>query len=205
MFSHRTRVHTCVALSALSVAATATQAQQSASTQEVHNLAPVEVSATRETADGPVIGYRATRSATATRTDTPIEDVPRSISVISAEVMEDIGEERIDRALDFAGGVTRGNNFGGIDMTTTNVRGFDTGSQYRNGMASAGNNRGFRSAPDSANIERVEVLKGPASGLLGVASQAVSSMLSPKPHSLKNLCAEKSAPRGGIVTAAPWM
>jgi len=130
-------------------------------------LEPVRVIGAQERADGPVYGYRATRSSTATRTDTPVEDIPRSISIIPAEVMEDLGAERMDRALDFAGGVTRGNNFGGIDMSSTNLRGFNTSSQYRNGMPVAGSNRGFRSSPDAANIERVEVLKGPASGLFG--------------------------------------
>jgi len=130
-------------------------------------LPAVEVSASRESADGPVIGYRATRSATVTRTDTSVEDIPRAISIVPAEVLRDVGEERIDRALDFAAGVARGNDFGGINMSTTNIRGFATGAQYRNGMGMAGNNRGSISAPDAANIERVEVLKGPASGLFG--------------------------------------
>jgi len=130
-------------------------------------LAPIHVTTTPETADGPVSGYRATRSATATRTDTAIADIPRSISVIPAEVINDLGAERIDRALDFAGGVTRGANFGGLNVPDMNLRGFTTSSLYRNGMAISGGNRGFIPAPDASNIERVEVLKGPASGLFG--------------------------------------
>jgi len=130
-------------------------------------LAPINVTALPETADGPVDGYRATRSATTTRTDTPIADIPRSISVIPAEVINDLGNERIDRALDFAGGVTRGANFGGLNVPDMNLRGFTTSSLYRNGMAVSGGNRGFIPAPDASNIERVEVLKGPASGLFG--------------------------------------
>jgi len=196
MLSSHTYIHPSTVLFALSVCTSAVQAQ-TVSGGEIRSLAPVEVSASRETADGPVIGYRATRSATATRTDTPIEDIPRSISVISAEVMEDIGEERIDRALDFAGGVTRGNNFGGIDMAGTNLRGFNTGSQYRNGMATAGNNRGFRATPDSANIERVEVLKGPASGLFGRG----------EPGGLINVVTKTPQPEKftrGKISAARW-
>jgi len=130
-------------------------------------LAPITVTATEETADGPVNGYRANRSATATRTDTAIADIPRSISVIPAEVIDDLGAERIDRALDFAGGVTRGANFGGLNVPDVNLRGFTTSSLYRNGMAISGGNRGFIPSPDASNIERVEVLKGPASGLSG--------------------------------------
>ena len=60
-----------------------------------------------ESASGPVEGYRATRSATATRTDTDIRDTPQTIEVIPSQVLEDLGSTRIDRALDFAGGVSR--------------------------------------------------------------------------------------------------
>jgi len=84
--------------------------------------------------------------------------------VIPAEVLEDLGEERIDRALDFAAGVARNNSFGGISLSGVNVRGFNTGAIYRNGFAI---NRGDNSAPDAATIERIEVLKGPDSGLFG--------------------------------------
>jgi len=55
-----------------------------------------------ESASGPVEGYRATRSATATRTDTDIRDTPQTIEVIPSQVLEDLGSTRIDRALDFA-------------------------------------------------------------------------------------------------------
>ena len=40
--------------------------------------------ASAERADGPVQGYRATRSASATRTDTAIHETPQSISVVSS-------------------------------------------------------------------------------------------------------------------------
>src|SRR3546814_1033183 len=40
----------------------------------------VEGQAPAEFADGPVDGYRATRSATGTKTDTPLKDVPQSRS-----------------------------------------------------------------------------------------------------------------------------
>ncbi|WP_426811330.1 TonB-dependent siderophore receptor [Pseudomonas sp. WOUb67] len=117
-----------------------------------------------ERADGPVQGYRATRSATATRTDTDIRDTPQSIDVVPAQVLKDLNTTRIDRALDFAGGVSRQNNFGGLTFLNYSVRGFTTGELYKNGFAI---NRGSYSAPDAASIERIEVLKGPAASLYG--------------------------------------
>jgi len=111
-------------------------------------------------------GWRPTRQVTATRISTPLEDVPRSVSVITSEVMADLGEERIDRALDFAGGVTRGNDFGGMNISGDIGSGFTTGVMYRNGFSSG---KGTNSQPDASTIERVEVLKGPSSGLFGRA------------------------------------
>ncbi|YAF60401.1 Metal-pseudopaline receptor CntO [Pseudomonas sp. E102] len=121
-------------------------------------------STVEERADGPVQGYRATRSSTATRTDSDIRDTPQSIDVIPAQVIKDLNTTRIDRALDFAGGVSRQNNFGGLTFLNYSVRGFTTGELYRNGFAI---NRGSYSAPDTSNIERIEVLKGPAASLYG--------------------------------------
>ncbi|NNJ16222.1 TonB-dependent siderophore receptor [Pseudomonas putida CSV86] len=117
-----------------------------------------------ERADGPVQGYRATRSATATKTDTDIRDTPQAISVVPAQVLQDLNTTRIDRALDFAGGVSRQNNFGGLTFLNYSVRGFTTGELYKNGFAI---NRGSYSAPDTSTIERIEVLKGPAASLYG--------------------------------------
>ncbi|MDW9406677.1 TonB-dependent receptor, partial [Pseudomonas soli] len=109
-------------------------------------------------------GYRATRSPTATPTDTDIRDTPQSIQVVPAHVLKDLNSTRIDRALDFAGGVARQNNFGGPTFLNYSVRGFTTGELYKNGFAV---NRGSYSAPDTSSIERTEVLKGPAASLYG--------------------------------------
>ncbi len=117
-----------------------------------------------ERADGPVDGYRAARSASATRTDTPIHEIPQSISVVPAQVVQDIGATRLEDALDYAGGVERGNNFGGQGLTEFLVRGFSSQEFYRNGFAI---NRGYPNMPDAATLERIEVLRGPASMLYG--------------------------------------
>lgn len=127
-------------------------------------LADSIISAPSEQADGPVQGYRAKRSSSATRTNTPISEIPQAISVVPAQVLDDLGSSRIDRALDFAGGVSRQNNFGGLTFLNYSVRGFTTGELYRNGFAI---NRGSYSSPDASAIERLEVLKGPAAALYG--------------------------------------
>ena len=117
-----------------------------------------------ESATGPVTGYRATRSASATKTDTAVRDIPQSISVIPATVLKDLGSTSVERALEFAGGVSKQNNFGGLTLYEYSVRGFTTSEFYQDGFSA---NRGYPSTPDTANIERIEVLKGPAASLYG--------------------------------------
>ncbi|HCN44648.1 MAG TPA: TonB-dependent siderophore receptor, partial [Pseudomonas sp.] len=60
--------------------------------------------------------------------------------------------------------VGRANNFGGQGLTTVTVRGFTTGEYYRNGFPM---NRGYPNAPDSSSVERLEVIRGPATSLYG--------------------------------------
>ncbi len=137
---------------------------QQALADEVVELGAITVEAKAERADGPVVGYRATRSATATKTDTALADVPQSVSVVPAAVLEDLQSPRVERALDFAGGVSRQNDFGGLTLYEYSVRGLTTSEFYRDGFSA---NRGYMASPDAAGIERIEVLKGPASSAYG--------------------------------------
>lgn len=121
-------------------------------------------SADTERADGPVQGYKANRSASATRTDTALHEIPQSISVVPKDVLQDTGATRLQEGLDYTGGVGRANNFGGQGLTTFTVRGFTTGEFYRNGFPI---NRGYPNAPDANSVERLEVIRGPATSLYG--------------------------------------
>lgn len=127
-------------------------------------LDAISVTSDYESATGPVDGYRATRSSSATKTDTAIRDIPQSISVIPVSVLDDLGSISVERALDFAGGVSKQNNFGGLTLYEYSVRGFTTSEFYKDGFSA---NRGYPSTPDVVSIERIEVLKGPAASLYG--------------------------------------
>lgn len=117
-----------------------------------------------ETATSPIDGYRAKHSASATKTDTRIENIPQSISVVPAQVITDLNSNNIDTALDFAGGISKQNNFGGLQLNQYSIRGFATSSIYKNGFAIG---RGSYSSPDVSTIERVEIIKGPSASIYG--------------------------------------
>ena len=156
---------TLVSLCVIQAISQTTWAEQSPTDPASIELQAIDINGTfEEQAQGPVKGYRATRSASATRTDTSIHETPQSISVVSKDVVEDISATRLQDALDYAGGVGRANNFGGQGLTTFTVRGFTTGEFYRNGFPI---NRGYPNMPDANTIERLEVLRGPATMLYG--------------------------------------
>lgn len=122
-----------------------------------------------ESAYGPVDGYVATRSATGTKTDTPILEIPQAINVVTAAQVETQGARNLTQALRY----TPGLNTGGFtdrnsiaDEITS--RGFAPTPLYLDGayIPYAGSLGG---APqiDPYTLERIEVLKGPSSVLYG--------------------------------------
>ena len=108
--------------------------------------------------------YQARRSGSATKTDTPLDEVPQAVSVIPATVLDDLRSPRIEKALDYAGGVARQNDFGGLTMYEYSIRGLTTSEFYEDGFSV---NRGYMNPQDPSNVERIDVLKGPASSLYG--------------------------------------
>ncbi|AFY87401.1 TonB-dependent receptor [Chroococcidiopsis thermalis] len=106
-------------------------------------------------------GYSVPDASTATRTDTPIRDIPQSIQVIPQQVLEDQRAIRLKEALRNVSGVSEDSNFGGA-LDRFNIRGFSQNTVLRDGFRIG--EGGLR---ETANLERIEILKGPASVLYG--------------------------------------
>lgn len=124
-------------------------------------------SAPREDATGPVSGYAARRSATATKTDTPLAEVPQSISVIGAEQLRDQASPNLQEALRYTAGV-RTETYG-VDNRGDwfSLRGGSNGSTLIDGLRrpTTGYWGIIRNEPYA--FERIEVLRGPASVIAG--------------------------------------
>ncbi|MEH2392105.1 MAG: TonB-dependent siderophore receptor [Nostoc sp.] len=107
-------------------------------------------------------GYNAPDASTATKTDTPLRDIPASIQVIPQEVIRDQGATNVREAVRNVSGVTYAASYGNRTEGFT-VRGFNA-ETFLNGF------RGedfSRTQEESANIDHIEILKGPASILYG--------------------------------------
>lgn len=109
--------------------------------------------------------YNRINTTTATKTDTPIMETPVSIQTVTQQVIQDRKVTRVDKAVENVSGVYTNVGGGGLS-DTFNVRGFRSYDTYRNGMRLQGtlSTVGKR---ETANLERIEVLKGPASLLYG--------------------------------------
>jgi len=156
-------------------------------------LPPVTVEAQRqtvETAWGPARGFVAARSASATKTDTPLAETPQSISVVTREEMTTRNVRNIAEALAYTPGVRAGtmgasNGYGG---DSTSIRGFGgdgtagpSSNEYIDGMRLKGTGY-VMSGIDPFAFERVEVIKGPASVLYGQSTPGgLVNMVSKRP------------------------
>jgi iron complex outermembrane receptor protein len=138
------------------------------------SLPPADAGSTprTETATGPVKGIVATRSATGTKTDTPLIETPQSISVITADRVAQQGATTISEALGYTAGVRA--NVYGLDtrFDWLAIRGFDAylPGFFVDGMLMRNNNAWAVWKVEPYGAERIEVLKGPPSVLYGQAN-----------------------------------
>jgi catecholate siderophore receptor len=110
---------------------------------------------------GGVDGYLATKSSTATKTDTPLKDIPQSISIVTKEQAKDQGSRDLAKALTYVPGIVMGQGEGHRDAPT--IRGVSTTADFFvDGVRD--DVQYFR---DLYNIDRVEVLKGPNAMIFG--------------------------------------
>jgi iron complex outermembrane receptor protein len=132
---------------------------------------------------GHVRGYVATVAGTGTKSNTPIVQIPQSINVVTADQIRDQGAQSVSQALGYTPGVSV-SNFGALSPTDayTRIRGFRA-DQYLDGTRLPIRGDGAASyAIEPYGLERIEVLKGPASGLYGSSGPGgIINMVSKRP------------------------
>ncbi|AUU84141.1 ferrichrome porin FhuA [Leclercia adecarboxylata] len=141
--------------------------------------------APQESAWGPAATIAARQSATGTKTDTSIEKVPQSISVVTAEEMALHQPRSVKEALSYTPGVAVGTRGASNTYDYLIIRGFAADGQsqnnYLDGMKMQGNF--YNDAViDPYMIERAEVMRGPTSVLYGKSSPGgLLNMVSKRP------------------------
>ncbi|WP_411883590.1 TonB-dependent siderophore receptor [Polaromonas sp. YR568] len=157
-------------------------AAQTTTTETTLREVQVRSEQEKETATGPVIGYRAKRASTATKTDTPLSETPQAVTVVTSQQMADQGAANLQDALGYAAGV-RSDAYG-LDSRTDSVRVRGSNpDNYLDGLREAYGYYTSRTRADPYTLERLEVLRGPSGMLFGAGTAAgVINMVSKRPQ-----------------------
>src|SRR3954463_974465 len=119
------------------------------------------VARTIPTNAGGDVGYHANSTSTATKTNTPLRDIPQSVTVVTKQQVQDIGAQRIEDAVRYVPGVNWHQGEGNRDQIV--IRGqSSTADFFVNGMRDDG--QIYR---DLYNTERLEFLQGPNAMIFG--------------------------------------
>lgn len=151
--------------------------------QEAMRLPDVSIHGyAEESAWGPVAGYVAKRSATASKTDTPISEIPQTINVVTREQIQAQGAQNLTEAVRYTPGVVAG--FGDSDSRNDVLqsRGFYTRYNLNGAQLPFGAYSAALARIETYGLERVEILKGPASVMYGQGLPGgLVSMISKRP------------------------
>ncbi|MBT9574418.1 TonB-dependent receptor [Pseudomonas umsongensis] len=127
----------------------------------------------------PSTSYQPPPTSSVMRSSTPLQEIPQTVNVVPAQVIRDQAPRNLDDALANVSGITQGNTLGSTQDSVM-TRGFGdnrNGSIMRDGMPVV-QGRGL-----NATVDRVEVLKGPASLLYGIQDPGgVVNMVSKQPE-----------------------
>ncbi len=182
----------------------ASAAAAAASAPDAPSLSTVEVVGRTESG-----AYHAEEAAGA-KTDLPLRELPQSVRVVTRQAIDDLGATRLDDVLDYVGGVSRQNNFGGL-WDNVAIRGLpgneNTGmATLLNGFSS---NRGFNAPRDLAGVERIEFLKGTAAALYGSSEPGGTlNIVTKKPawrpaHAVEAYAGSHGLRRGALDSTGP--
>ncbi|KQV94460.1 TonB-dependent siderophore receptor [Rhizobacter sp. Root1221] len=124
-----------------------------------------------ETATSSVAGYFARRTASVTKTDTPIIEVPQSVSVVTRQQIDDQRPASLTEALEYAPGVFTGQVGATNRYDYVPLRGFietSTDNTVLDGLKILSDGGSYSSMQvEPYLVERIDVYRGPSSVLFG--------------------------------------
>lgn len=131
-------------------------------------LDPVEVQADAQSPIGPGVGFLATQTLTGSKTDTPLIEIPQSISVVTQDQMKSQATQTVGEALRYTPGVLA-EEYGGTDLRFDRfmIRGFQGSMPFLDGLPTISRYTLLSPYVDPYSLDRIEVLRGPSSVLYG--------------------------------------
>jgi len=129
--------------------------------EEAQQLQEVEIIGRRESS------YKNTSSFSGTKTATAIRDIPQTINYVTKEVILDQGASTVNDVVKNVSGVSQYTTYNDFSIRGFRTTGNRNSGNLLNGMRAQ---TSLWSASLLANIERVEVIKGPAAALFGNAA-----------------------------------
>lgn len=146
-------------------------------------LDTITIEGQQESAFGHVDGYVATRGSSGTKTDTPLIETPQTVNVITSDQIQGQGSKTLGDSVQYTPGVVVQEGFNRTDDPFM-IRGYDVrtnpGVMYRDGLKVPLPHYSVVAEP--YGLERVEILKGPASVLYGqAAAGGVINTISKRP------------------------
>ena len=121
-------------------------------------------------------------SGLATKSDMSLMETPAAVVIVDQELIETQGTDNLQDLIRNISGVTQaGNNYGIGDNIV--IRGLGANYTYDGMYGGAGLGNTFNPTRSLTNVESVEVLKGPATGLYGMGSAGgVINLIEKKPQ-----------------------
>lgn len=160
---------------------------------DVLQLSPFQISGHNDK------GYFAANSVSASRINTPIKNLPFAVSAFTSQFITDTGAEKLLDIISYSPGVKSAVINVQLGDATFSIRGFSQAPQ-RNGFYNSPLANNF---VDPQNVERVEVVKGPASLLYGQVSPGGTANYitkSPAPKAFTQLSVEGGSYSYGRTT-----
>jgi len=120
--------------------------------------------------DGVTVTARAhdTVGSTASKLATPLVETPQSVSVITADQIDKLGLQSLNQAMRYVAGVTPETRGGAVTRYDQfKLRGFEVTTTFLDGLSSQYPGWYADAQVDASTVDRIEILKGPASVLYG--------------------------------------
>ena len=132
-------------------------------------LSPFEVNTEKD------IGYYASNSISATKTDIPLQDLPMNVQVMTRTFLDDVNATDIESVMAYSASVSPSTNEPG----RFNLRGFVNPNPMRNGIDTLSESNYV----STITLDRIEVVKGPAAILYGITEPGgLINMITKKPQ-----------------------